>query len=292
MAQQEITKQQSDQKQGAYHNALDAAKSLYERIPVGWRIALLGIIGFLTLLGFGTFHPFMEERVKFITANTLNLLIVLVVIIQAVIYHRQWLIMQEQSRIAGLAYEPRLRITDVIVRDLTVGGQPAFIIEIVNDGASDAQNVELQMRVNLREGERLAMKWSHPQIVTIPARQKESYFLAWRTALEQDIIDDINRGAPLKVSGHIRLPGNEPMEFCFMYYPWKGKRPKGMSQFIPCDFNPGLTHVMKAHKGEFKASGDVHLSVTKAIRQEESPSKDTGNQSPSSEPTKGDPPPN
>lgn len=215
-----------------------------------------------------------SERLKYWTENILSLFVLAAIVAQAVIYFQQRQLMQGQLRIMSVAVEPRLRITNVRVENLEAEREPAFIVSIMNDGATDAKDVTLNIRVNLREGDRLAMKWSRPQVVTIPARQEQHYFLQWRTALEQELIDDINGSAPLKVSGYFQLPNQEQREFCYMYYPWRGERPKGISQFIPCDFNPSLTHVMKAQTGQFKLTGGLaDLTVTRAIQQEQKSEK-------------------
>jgi hypothetical protein len=227
--------------------------------------------------GFGT----VPAWVSFLTENLLNLLLFAVVVIQARIYHQQrqvmhnqWDAMQKQVDIMSMAVDPRLRIMSVKVENLEVGGEPIFVVSIINEGATDAKDVTLNMRVNLREGDRLAMKWSHPQIVTIAAHQEQHYFLRWRTTLEQELLDDINQTAPLKVSGYFQLPGKEQTEFCYLYYPWRGKRPEGISQFIPCDFNPGLTHVMKLGTGHFKTTGSPsNMTITRATEQKQKAEK-------------------
>ena len=147
--------------------------------------------------------------------------------------------MRDQVKIIGIAVEPRLRISNVRVEDFEVGKWPVFIVSIANEGATDARDVWLQLRVNFREGGTLAQKWSRPQIVTISARQEQHYFLEWNNPLTQEGLE----AKTLKVSGIIKIGDSEAIKFCYRYYRWKGKRPEGVSQFVPCDFDPGLTYV-------------------------------------------------
>lgn len=122
------------------------------------------VILLVVLILVSIFHPNMDERIKFLTANLLNLFILAVVSVQALIY---W----QQKRIMGMFIDPQLRITNVRVEDFEAGKEPVFIVSIINEGAKNAKDVTLNIRVNLREGERLAIRWSKPQIVNIPAHQ-------------------------------------------------------------------------------------------------------------------------
>lgn len=241
-------------------------------------IALGGGTLFTVLVLVSIFVPNMAERIKFFTGNFLNLLILCVVLVQALIYHEQWKTMDRQVRIMGIAIEPRLRVTNVKVKDFKAGKLPVFIVSIINEGATDAKDVTLDIRVNLEEEDAFVIRWSNPQIVTIPAGQERHYFVPWRTSLPQERIDSFNKSVPLKVSGFFKLKETEQKDFCYRYYPWEGKRPKGVSQFVPCDFNPGLTIAMKAEPGIFNLTGGcVSMTVTKAVQQKQ---EDSGSANP------------
>jgi uncharacterized membrane protein len=214
----------------------------------------------------------LATRMTFMMGSALNLAVFLAILAQACIYwgqrnlmHKQWEAMQaglnetrrmvtsaeeqakavkEQVEIMGIAIEPRLRITNVRIVNLKAEERPAFIIWIVNEGATDAKNVKFYMRVALGTEEQ---HWSREQTITIPARKEEHYWIAWSNTLGQNDIDAINGSIPVKVTGYFNIENRGQQEFCYRYYPWKGRRPRNVSQFIPCDFNPGLTVPLAGH---------------------------------------------
>jgi hypothetical protein len=190
----------------------------------------------------------MTDRFKFWADTSVQVLIFTAIVVQAIIYRRQWEIMQKQVEIANVALEPHLRITNIRVVNFEAGEHPVFVIWIINEGATDAVDIELSMRINLGEGDEA---WSRPQIVTIPARQERHYWIRSATTPEQEHIDGFNDSVPVKVFGYFKFKGHEQKEFCYRYYPWKGKRPRDVGQFVPCDFNPGLEVTMHAKAGGF-----------------------------------------
>lgn len=241
----------------ANHDAEQSNRSQSAVAPGHLRWVLIGGgIAFLGLLLAAIYWPNLTERTKFFTGNLLNLVIGLAVMAQVLIYRKQWDSMRDQVRIMGVAFNARLRITNVRVEDFEAGKEPVFIVSIINEGATDAKDVALNMRVELAEEERHAVKWSNPQVVTIHAGQEQHYFVPARSLLTQERIDDFNNSAvPLRVTGFFQLRDSKQKEFCYRYYPWgKTKRPAGVSQFIPCDFNPALTHVVSLKGVEAKAT--------------------------------------
>lgn len=56
----------------------------------------LGAIGLLILLLVSYLHPSMAERVKFFTVNALSVLVLVAIVVQAIIYRRQWAVMESQ----------------------------------------------------------------------------------------------------------------------------------------------------------------------------------------------------
>lgn len=86
--------QQAKQTNG---NALKAAYAQYKLLPVGLKWILKTVTAALIiLLVISVLMPHLAERVKFFTANSLNLFLLFAVIVQAYIYRRQWEIMEEQ----------------------------------------------------------------------------------------------------------------------------------------------------------------------------------------------------
>ena len=214
-----------------------------------------GVLLILAVLVVSIFKEYMNERIKFVTDAVPNILIFAAVLIQARIYQLQWRVMRDQVRIMGVAYDPRLRVTDVRVENFRAGGEPVFIVLIKNEGATDARDTSLNIRVSFGhpiEGT-LAQKWKEPQTVTVSAGQEQTYIVPWDSPIKQEHIDGFNnKTTPLTVSGFIRLKGRDPKKFCYRYYPIKGERPKGVPQFVPCDFDTGLARVVTPQAARLK----------------------------------------
>lgn len=69
------------------------------RLPVGlWAVFVIGGVLLLALLLVSIFHPSMAERTKFFTVNALSLLVLVAIVTQAIIYRRQWAVMEKQGR--------------------------------------------------------------------------------------------------------------------------------------------------------------------------------------------------
>lgn len=250
-------------------NAQNPKNSPKNKSGLRW-VFVGGALAWLTIGAIAIWHPGIIGRVKFFSDSTLNLFIVLAVIAQVLIYRKQWDSMRDQVRIMGVAFDPRLRITSVRVENLEAGKEPVFMVSIINEGATDARDVELNIRVNLAEEDALAVKWSSPQIVTIPAGQEQDYFVPWRSPLTQERIDTFNKS--VKVSGYFKLADTKKQDFCYRYYPWKGERPKGVAQFIPCDFDPALTTVVKVRGIEVKtAVGTIGVVIEKSTPEDARP---------------------
>lgn len=183
---------------------------------------------------------------------------------------------QRQVEIMGIAIDPRLRITNVSVEDLEVGKEPVFIVSIMNDGATDAKDVLLNISVEMKdvmtdEGRGHGKEWSNPQVVTIPARQEQHYFVPWNSALKREDIDAIEtKSISIKVSGYFKLGDCGQTEFCYMYYPWKGNRPDRVSQFIACDFDPALTTLITV-TAYLTPTGELTAHIKREKEEEEKP---------------------
>lgn len=209
-------------------------------------------------------NPAISDPIQFITGNLLNALIFAAIVTQAYIYHGQ-------LRVMSVAFEPRLRITSVRAEGFEIGMGPAFIVSIINDGAMDAEAVELSIEVRLTKEATPVVKWSHPQTVTIPAHQEHHYPVPWRSPLTQELLDGFNNNVPLEITGYFKL-GDNRTDFCYRYYPWQGKRPQGVSQFIPSDFSPAITHIVSPKGIEARATiGTVGVVISKSPEAEEKP---------------------
>ena len=226
-----------------------------------WLIGLLVLLGAALLAGAAVKYRTLEAFppwVSFLSENLLNLLLLAVVIAQAYIYHKQreamleqrdamnqqLSAMQRQVEIMGIAVEPRLRIANVRAADFGVGGLPVFIVTLVNEGATEARDVEIMLE--LAEGDAPSVFWTHQQSVTIPANGREEYPIRGASVLRRVDIDGFNSNVLLRVRGHFKHQ-NTTVKFCYKYYPWPfERRPDGLPQFIPCEFDPGLTINAKA----------------------------------------------
>src|ERR1700754_2474103 len=177
---------------------------------------------------------------SFVAQNTLSLFVFLAVVAQAFIYWGQRNLMLQQSRDTQNALEmerakiaPRLRIDEVKVAGFEIGQSPAFIVSLVNEGATEAQDVALYVQA---KGGRIRAKWRSEQIVTIPANDRRMYPIRWTPVLNQETIDAYNDEPRLKVFGYFRYKSIE-QSFCYHYYPWIGKRPAEVPYFVACDFD-------------------------------------------------------
>ena len=168
--------------------------------------------------------------------------------------------MREQVEIMGVAIEPKLRISNVRVEHFSTGAWPIFLVSIVNEGATDARNVSLHIRVRSPEGVMIAQKWTKSNVVTIPAHQEQTYHLEWGDALTQEAYD--NASKRLKVVVTIEIGEDDAREFCYRYYRFKSGQPAGVGQFVPCDLDLGITYVQTRESIRIKRQ-DVPLTDTK-----------------------------
>jgi hypothetical protein len=216
-------------------------KSLLPRSLFGvdiylWAIAGIGI-ALATLFILYAYYFINEHSVKatFAAQNGLNLLIFIAILIQARIYNGQWGAMQETLKIERAKISPRLRVDEVRAVGFEIGQSPAFMVSLVNEGATEAQDVALYV-----EAERGGVRayWRGEQIVTVPAKDRRMYPIRWSAVLTQEVIDAYNNVEPwLKVFGYFKYKDIE-QPFCYQYYPWIGKRPAEVPYFVPCDFDP------------------------------------------------------
>jgi len=177
---------------------------------------------------------------SFVAQNTLSLFIFLAVVAQALIYwgHRNLMLQQSRDTQQALDIErakiaPRLRVDEVRVAGFEDGRSPAFIVTLVNDGATEAQDVALYVQA---EHKQIRAEWRGEQIITIPANGRKMYPIRWTPVLNQQVIDAYNDEPRLKVFGYFRYKDTQ-QPFCCHYYPWIGKRPAEVPYFVPCDFD-------------------------------------------------------
>src|SRR6266545_198644 len=126
------------------HNPLSAAKTLFKALPIGLRrIIYAALIIFIGIVGIAILHPSMNERWKFGTEMTLNLLILLAIAVQAYIYTKQWGAMEdglEQGRQA-LEISERARLGIHSIKENFETGR--VVIRIENTGKAPAADIEV-----------------------------------------------------------------------------------------------------------------------------------------------------
>jgi len=162
-----------NKEKSSHHNSNHSTKSQHQITPVGWWITIGAIAIFSVLVLFAIFHPNMAERIKFVSANTLNLLILVAIVIQAYIYRRQWEAMERQVKVAERSIQlandtfdvgeaPYFGITEMSLMDFNPGQWPRLIITFVNGGKTPAWNFDVKSEVvfgdNPQEGERFQCK--------------------------------------------------------------------------------------------------------------------------------------
>jgi hypothetical protein len=160
-------------------------------------------------------------------------------------------LLQIEQRQAALL-SPRLRVADVRAVNLEIGRWPAFIVTVANEGATDARDVTVQLRLDVDYGAGNRPVDQGSQSVTIVAHDKRAFDLQLGVTLEADNIQNFMQTVRVLVS--LRHETLESNEFCFKYHPWKmGERPKEIAQFIPCDSNAALAYTMPTGPaGQFK----------------------------------------
>ena len=235
------------------------------RAVAGWIIAasLLGVI----ILGLvARYLPDMKERMRFFTDTSLGWLVFIIVAVQTYFSTKQWDAMTDGLNIERDKIAPRLRIAEVRVVGLGVGRIPAFLVTLVNEGATDARDVSLHMQI---ENDSAVVKWDREQIVTVAANGKQDYFIKWwNESLTEQRLNGYDFVAPLKVSGFFQHADNARQSFCYKYYPWDG-RPEGIPQFIPCDFDPnGIVEVPMTGGRIMTMTSDGKKSVSPKVERE------------------------
>jgi len=148
-------------------NPLSAAYSLYKSLPASLQNIILGVwFCWLGVVVIAVFHPTLSERWKFGADMTLNVLILLVVAIQAYIYAKQWEVMQEQKRMATIGERGYLGIKDARLEISTTNNTIVVHFLLFNGGRTPAINIERQFFIGLVEKGR-SLPWDkYPDIET------------------------------------------------------------------------------------------------------------------------------
>lgn len=171
---------------------------------------------------------------------------------------------------------PHLRVAEVRVENFKAGKEPIYIVTIANDGLIDATNVQVHMRVEM--GTYKILTLINDPIVTIPAKEKEYFYIIDPSGLKQQHIDDFNKAVPLKVVGHFTFWLGGLQKFCYKYQPWdeKTERPEGVRQFVRCDYDPRLnTTVVITGNVMTGVAGTVTPIGGKAPPEEAKPQEET-----------------
>jgi hypothetical protein len=135
-------------------NPFRAAHSLFKLLPVWLRRIIIGALTiFVVLVLVSIFKPYMNERIRFLTDSTLNLLIVLIVAVQAYIYRRQWEAMRDTLKEMRISRELENRawigVTAIDLEDAKSGGVEV-VATFVNGGNSPAI-VKMEYRMEVLE---------------------------------------------------------------------------------------------------------------------------------------------
>jgi len=137
----------------------------------------------------------------------------------------------------SVATSPKLSVDAVRAANFYVGMEPVFFVKVLNSGPAVAEAVKVSIRVESGVG---GSKYtSDDQIMTVPANSSREYPIRWPMELTQAALDGFSSSG-LEVKGNFEY-GGKSESYCYKYYPWKGTRPEGVPQFIPCKFNPRLT---------------------------------------------------
>lgn len=166
------TNSNTSQPQQSDRNPLSATYSLYKSLPVSLQSIVLGVLFcWLGVVAIAVFHPTLNERWKFGADMTLNVLILLVVAVQAYIYARQWEVMQEQKRIATIGERAYLEIRDVKLENPIKDNTIVIHALMSNGGRTPAINIQRRFQIGLiEEKNKLAFKWEdNADIKTDPA---------------------------------------------------------------------------------------------------------------------------
>ncbi|MGB7923376.1 MAG: hypothetical protein WCF57_09040 [Pyrinomonadaceae bacterium] len=97
MQENDETESNAQEAKNRHRNPFRAAQALFKRLPIGLRFVIAGALTcFAAIVAIAVFHPSLNERWKFGTDMTLNLLILLVIAVQAFIYNKQGGTMERQ----------------------------------------------------------------------------------------------------------------------------------------------------------------------------------------------------
>jgi hypothetical protein len=155
------------------------------------------------------------------------------------------------------ATSPRLHIEGVRLENFEIGKVPYFFIKIVNTGPVAAENIVVNMRLQygvVADSKNVGNKWSREQTVTIPPNGNREYFVKGSELTATEYLG-FTDNIPLRVTGYYQIPGCKKQDYCYKYYPSEERnRPKGVPEFIPCDFNPGQTSLVVPTGQEIKSS--------------------------------------
>lgn len=126
-------------------------------LPAGLRhIVMATAFGWLVLVMVSIFLPNLTERVKFFTANTLNLFLLFAVAVQGYIYRRQWEVMERQgSEIERQSEQARNHAIYTLrayisIRTVVPDFPKQILVEIVNFGQTPAHHVQFAHKVAVR----------------------------------------------------------------------------------------------------------------------------------------------
>jgi hypothetical protein len=151
MEETQNAKKNDDRAANRYGNALRAAKALIYRLPVAWRIAIPALVAVVVFILIAILHKDMKERIKFATDSSLNVLILVAIVVQAVVYFRQRDIMKQQ-------WEAMQGQLDTLERQLAQNQQAIEVAKANAQVAQEALRAGHRAYVGIKTDPKLKLK--------------------------------------------------------------------------------------------------------------------------------------
>jgi len=155
------TNSDTSEAQKSDRNPSSSTYSLYKSLPISLQHIIIGVtFCWLGVVAIAVFHPSLSERWKFGADMTLNVLILLVVAVQAYIYARQWEVMQEQKRMATVGERAYLGIKDVRLVNPIMNKTIVVSALLFNGGRTPSLNIRRRLLIGLiQEEEKRPFEW-------------------------------------------------------------------------------------------------------------------------------------
>jgi hypothetical protein len=151
------------------------------------------------------------------------------------VYSRQAGIMARQADLmeGGLSVDPPRMI------NFEDGKRPSVFVKVVNSGIVPAKDVSVSLKFEIGDH----TNFSSAQVITIRAGKSRKCFIPSNVALRTGDVLAIHTGEMvLRVIVSLTQPKKPKKReelHCYKFYPWppSDTRPKGLPQFVECDFD-------------------------------------------------------